>query len=136
MKIILPLTATIPRKKSTSKHWNLNLNSFRNTHYHTLNQAKHCYMEEVRNSVLIARMQRHEMPEPPFIFTYTIFPPNKRAFDFGNILPIIGKFTEDALIELTLITDDNYRIIQAINYRIGEIDKDNPRCELEITHFG
>lgn len=136
MKIILPLSCFITRKTKPSKIWRLNLNLYRNENYHTLNQAKHCYMEEVRNSVLIARMQRHEMPEPPFIFTYTIFPPNKRAFDLGNILPIIGKFTEDALIELTLITDDNYRIIQAINYRYGGMDKGNPRCELEITHFG
>jgi len=136
VKLILPLSVVLPRKKAPSKHWILNLNSYRNTHFHVLNQAKDFYREEVRNAILISRMQGHEIPPPPYLFDYTIYPANKRTFDLGNVLPIIGKFTEDALIEFTLIIDDNYRIINAINYRFGGVDKISPRCELEISHVG
>jgi hypothetical protein len=73
--------------------------------------------------------------DPPYLFTYTIFPANNRKFDLANVLPIIQKFTDDALIDLESISDDSYKVIPAINYRFGGVDKESPRVELEITEW-
>lgn len=70
--------------------------------------------------------------KPPYVFIYTIYPNSNRKFDLGNVCSIIQKFTDDALIELGIITDDSYKIIPNINYRFGGVDKENPRAELEI----
>jgi hypothetical protein len=51
------------------------------------------------------------------------------------VLPIIQKFTDDALIELKVISDDSWKVIKAIDYRFGAIDKENPHAELEIFHW-
>lgn len=135
MKIVLPLHVVLPRKKQ-ARLFALNLNIYRNTHYIVLNQAKALYKEKVEQAVFDA-YEDGEGPrgECPLIFTYTVFPANNRAFDLANILPIVQKFTDDALIELGIIKDDNHKIIPAINYRFGKVDKENPRVELEIEEW-
>jgi len=136
VKLILPLSVTLPRKKG-DKHWILNLNSYRNTHYHVLNQAKQRYKELVICALTLFQEDNpgYVMPKPPFIFTYTVFPATARKFDLANVLPIVQKFTDDALIELGVIKDDCYKIILAVNYRFGRVDKDNPRVELSINEY-
>jgi len=136
MKLILPLSVTIPRKTKADRVWILNLNSYRNTHHMVLNQAKIAYREAVEWEIIrlgmgIGNDQIGFVP-PPYHFTYTVFPANKRKFDLANVLPIIQKFTDDALISMRVISDDSWRVIPAINYRFGGIDGENPRCELEI----
>ena len=128
MKITLPLSIVIPRKTKEDKVFALNLNVYRNAHHFVMNTAKTMWLD----IVLHAHIEGGEV-EPPYKFTYTVYPENKRKFDLGNVCPAIQKFTDDALIELGIISDDNYKVIPLIEYRFGGIDKDNPRCELEIT---
>ena len=52
---------------------------------------------------------------------------------WANVLPVVGKFAQDALIALGAISDDSYKVIRSIEYRFGEIDRKNPRVEMEIT---
>jgi hypothetical protein len=132
VKITLPLTVLIPRKTKDDKVFHLNLNVYRNTHHMTLNQAKIAYKGIVWQAILDAKIPVTSLPAPPFIFHYTVFPANRRAFDIGNVLPIVQKFTDDALIELGLIPDDNYKIIRENVHLFGAVDKENPRVELEI----
>jgi hypothetical protein len=127
MKLILPLSVVLPRKTKADKVFTLNLNIYRNTHHHTLNQAKVEW-----KGVVFAAVSCTPLPSPPYQFNYTVYPANNRAFDLGNVLPIVQKFTDDALIELGVIPDDSYKVIKSINYRIGEVDKTNPRVELTI----
>ena len=128
MKIILPLSITLPRKIKADKVFYLNLNIYRNSNHMTLNHAKIAWKEIVlRNEIILV-----EHPSPPLHFIYTIFPGSGRKFDLGNVCSIIQKFTDDALIEYGMISDDSYKIIPQVSYRIGHIDKENPRCELEI----
>jgi hypothetical protein len=129
MKIILPFSVVIPRKSKQDKVWILNLNSYRNTHFHVLNQAKILWKGVVLGEVMMDEI----MEPPPYRFTYTAYPSSNRKFDLGNVLSIIQKFTDDALIEMGLIRDDSYKVIPAIDYRFGEVDKENPRVELEIS---
>jgi Holliday junction resolvase RusA-like endonuclease len=136
MKLILPLSVVLPRKKEARK-FVLNLNIYRNTHYLVLNQAKRLYKDQVEQSYTDYQCSNLDF-EPvkyPLIFTYTVFPVNNRAFDLANVLPIVQKFTDDALIELGIIKDDNHKIVSAINYRFGKVDKENPRVELQIEEW-
>lgn len=41
---------------------------------------------------------------------------------------------EQSLVELGVLKDDNYKIIPQFECLAGEIDKNNPHCELEIIH--
>jgi hypothetical protein len=129
------LEVVIPRKTKEDKRFILNLNIYRNTHHMTLNQAKALWKGIVADAVeYVGAIPL--IPPPPYAFTYTVFPGSNRAFDLGNVLPIIQKFTDDALIELGIIPDDSYKVIREINYNFGGVDKNNPRAELFIESVG
>lgn len=134
MRLILPLTVTIPRKTKDDKVFALNLNVYRNAHHMTLNQAKVAYKSEVMKSMTTAggRFFPLKLGPGPFRFVYTIFPSSNRGFDLGNVCSIIQKFTDDALIELGAITDDNFKVVREVDYRFGIVDKVRPRAELSI----
>jgi hypothetical protein len=128
MKIILPFSVILPRKTKADKVFALNLNIYRNTHHMVLNQAKIAWKDVVARAV-----ERNIVTGPPYAFTYTAYPATNRKFDLGNVLSIIQKFTDDALIEMGIIPDDSYKVIPAVSYRFGNVDKENPRVELEIS---
>ena len=136
MKLILPLSVGIPKVRVEDRVWYANLNAYRNAHYQLLNQVKILYKEYVHFAItewefdgLLKELR------PPLIFIYTYYPGSYRKTDLLNVLSIVGKFTEDALTELNIIPDDNYKIIPAINFRLGSVDKDNPRVELVIDEY-
>jgi hypothetical protein len=131
MKLILPLRVILPRKKVADKKFSLNLNVFRNAKYFTVNDAKKAYVDAVRASVA-GRTLPHR---PPLSFTYIVFPHTRRRMDLGNVLSIVQKFTEDALVELGLLTDDSYDIIRRVEYGFGQVDSENPRVELTIHGY-
>ncbi len=135
LKIILPLSVVLPRKTKKDKVFALNLNIYRNTHHMILSQAKNAWKKIVSDStpvVLDEKIGAFAGDNTKYHFIYTVFPGSNRKFDLANVLPIVQKFTDDALIELGVISDDSYKIIPAIDYRFGKIDKQNPRIELEI----
>jgi hypothetical protein len=127
VKIILPLSVTIPRKTKADKVFMLNLNIYRNCHHMTLNQAKVLW-----SSIVLHAPFEGDDIEAPYHFTYTVFPSSGRKFDLSNVLSVVQKFTDDALIECGVIEDDCYKFIPEIDYRFGHIDKERPRVELEI----
>lgn len=135
----VPLTVMLPRKKSAGRNVILNLNHYRNDHHMILNPAKIVHKDSVAWALTMAHgyiaRARELMPEPPYLFTYTLYPKDARGYDLANVCSIVQKFTDDALIELGIIEDDNFRIVRAVNYRYGEVDKLRPRAELEITHY-
>lgn len=123
MLVVSPLSV----QTSKSKKFILNLNQYRNTHFHVLNAAK------VEYKALIHDQLAGKSLQTPIIVTYTYFPKTKRRTDLGNVLSIHQKFFEDALTELGCIEDDDYtRIVQTI-YTFGDIDKSDPRVEIKIA---
>ena len=130
MKLILPLEIYLPRKTREDKKIVMNLNIYRNLHTMVMDGAK----KEMKRHVELAldQAEGQEIGKAPYRFTYTIFPTTGRAFDLGNVCAAVQKFADDALTELGLIKDDNYKIVREINYRFGSIDKENPRAELTI----
>lgn len=139
MKLSLPLSVLVPRIKKDDLVFWLNLNVYRNAHYQTLNQAKKLYKDQVMIALIDAgwspRKAKAKKLEGPLALTFTLFLGRKVAADVSNICSIVDKFTCDALVELKVIEDDNINIIPAAYYEFGGIDKENPRCELEIVPY-
>lgn len=134
MKIILPLSITIPSKTKQDKNFTLNLNIYRNSHHFTLNSAKVAWKDIVAASLL--KTQKDFTTGNLLSFTYTIYPSSNRKFDISNVCSVIDKFTCDALQEFGIIPDDSYKIIPQVVYEFGSVDKANPRCELNISSMG
>lgn len=108
------------------KRFPINLNHFRNAYFHAINRSKILYKEQIQNQL------KGLVLNPPLTITYTYYPPDKRLSDLGNVLTIQSKYFEDALVELGYLEDDNYTIINQIIYRVGTLDKVDPRVEIEI----
>jgi Holliday junction resolvase RusA-like endonuclease len=107
------------------KTYYLNLNGYRNWQFQLSNQLKKLFKIKIASSI------RELTPVTGTCkVTYTIYYPTKRAFDIDNIGSVIMKFTQDALVELEILEDDNYNFIDEIVIKFGGIDKDNPRCEV------
>lgn len=115
------------RKKKT--HY-LNLNNYRNWQFQLNNQLKKLF------KITIAKDIRHFEPlTSKCKVTYTIYYPNRRAFDIDNIGSVVCKFTNDALTEYGIIEDDNCNFITNIEFVFGGVDKDNPRCDVNIKEI-
>ena len=131
MKLLLPIRVTLPRKRVADKKLSLNLNVYRNCPHFTLNDAKKVYVDIVRSAVAGRKLEI----KPPLSFSYVVYPHTRRRMDLGNVLSIVQKFTEDALVELGLLTDDSFEIIRHVEYGYGHVDRTNPRVELVINGY-
>ena len=126
MKISLPLSVQISRDKK----FILNLNNSRNAHFQVLNKAKKLYAGEVALTLLGRQIPRFN---GGCSITYTLYQPTNRRVDVSNPCSIIDKFACDALVALGVLPDDANKYIQCVVFQWGGVDKDNPRCEMEIT---
>jgi len=109
------------------KTYYLNLNGYRNWQFQLNNQLKKLFKIEV------AEVIRQLKPVKGVCrISYKIYYPTKRAFDIDNVGSVVTKFTHDALVEFDILEDDNYHFVGEIRYEFGGIDKENPRCDVEI----
>lgn len=123
--IVAPLSVPLTK----SKNWILNLNSYRNTHYQSLNKTKINYKEELKAQI-------EALPVYSKVsITYTLFVKTKRLCDVGNVLSIHDKYFQDALVECGKLPDDNYQHVPEIVFLFGGQDKENPRVEIEIKEI-
>lgn len=128
-KLTLPLSVVLPRKKKDDKIFQLNLNVYRNAHFHILNDAKITFLRAVEPQLVeMGRIDQYS----PLLFSYVIFRPSRRTFDIMNVASVIDKFTCDAMIQTGVIKNDNHEHISRFVASFGGVDKDNPRCELTI----
>jgi len=131
MKLSLPLFAVLPRKTKADKKVYLNLNVFKTLHHRTIADAKIRYKESVREALFLCE-DRDRYGSDRVRASYTLFPASKRRIDLQNVLPVVAKFTEDALVCLGVLDDDDSKVIAEVVYRFGAVDKSNPRAELVI----
>jgi len=123
-KIDLPYFITLGKKR-----YSCNLNQYRNAHYRVTNAMKREFKELIREAV-------EELPKLQKVkLYYKIFYENNRLFDIDNIVSVVSKFTQDALVELGALPEDNYKHIVKITGVFGGVDRENPRIELWIKEI-
>lgn len=121
LKIILGKT-----KSGKVKEFSLNLNTYRNAHFRTLNTSKHKYKMEIVK-------QLQDKPRYNRVaIVYKVFKGDARRYDIGNILSIHEKYFEDALVECGKLPDDKADNLPLVIYTNGGIDRDNPRVEIKV----
>lgn len=109
-----------------TKEMILNLNQYRNAHYHKLSDSKISYKA-------IMKEQIEQLPVFNKVsIIYTVFFGSLRKTDISNVCCVIDKYFCDALVELGKLPDDNYIYIKEVIYRYGGVDKDNPRVEITL----
>ena len=125
MKFISPLKVLATK----ARHFILNLNQYRNTHYRVLNNCKINYKNH---------MEKQIKSSPKFkrvLCIYKVYAGSKRSFDLGNVCSVHEKFFEDAFVELGKLEDDNIDFIPLVIYMGCGIDKENPRVEVEVMEL-
>ncbi len=121
-QVHLPIKVNLAAKK----YFYLNLNQYRNAHYHTLNKAKILFAETV-----LPLLQNI----PPLIkcsLQYTYYAPSKREIDVSNVCSIVDKFFSDTFVEAGKLIDDNYKYLDEVTYLFGGVDPQNPRVTVII----
>lgn len=121
-KIDLPIKVPVSKKRNFS----LNMNTYRNAHYQTLNKAKVIFKEMI--SPFLGDLPCFNKVE----LTYILYPGTKHLQDISNICCVADKFFCDAMTETGKWEDDNYTVIGKVSYLFGSVDKENPRIEVYI----
>lgn len=125
MKFISPLRVFATKVK----HFVLNLNQYRNTHFRVLNNCKINYKETMAEQIKSAPRYKK------VLCVYKVYAGSKRSFDLGNVCSVHEKFFEDAFVELGKLEDDNIEFIPLVIYMGCGIDKSNPRVEIEVLEL-
>lgn len=124
LEISAPLFVTGISKQS--KNYWLNLNWYRNAHFHILDSAKKAFKKELDLSWIGEPIERCEVE-------FTFYYPSKAKRDIDNSMAVIGKFALDAISEAGIIVDDNHTCVVCVRGKFGGYDKENPRCEIVLT---
>lgn len=112
--------------KREPKPFYLNLNVYRNAHYHSLNNAKIGFAEIVAPRIAhLPAMDRARI-------SYHLYPGSLRECDVANICCIVDKFFSDVLVTEGKLPDDNYKHLLGTANGFGAVDKSNPRVEAYI----
>jgi hypothetical protein len=126
------ITVSLPiyiRLGKSQERFSLNLNVYRNAHFHTLNNAK------ARFEALCAGRINHIPVIAKADLTYRLFFGSRRAIDVSNICCIVDKFFCDTLVNQKKLIDDNMDSISNVAYRWGGIDLRNPRVEVTLSNI-
>jgi len=121
----LPTHVLIPRKTKKARRITMNLNVYRNTHYHVLNQAKKIFKEDIGQQLRGLPIYGKNLKLKYVIYLH-------RKGDIMNVGSIVDKFFCDALIDYGKIKDDNCEYITEVTVKYGGIDKERPRAEVTI----
>lgn len=126
--ITSPISITLPRKTKKNRKIALNLNIYRNLHYLVNNQVKNIYAEQILSSLKSLQLNKIRLE-------FILFIGSNRRSDLSNVCCIVDKFFSDVLVEANAIPDDDVKHIPEVTYKFGGIDKDNPRCEVNIIEL-
>jgi len=127
MVISMPLYIQLGKSKDCKKY-HINLNNYHNLHYAPRNNLKKAY-------ALIVKQRIGECLESKYskiALVLTMYRGDKKRVDRSNVLCLHEKFFCDAFVELGWIDDDNDKFIVETIYRTGQIDKENPRVDIEV----
>ena len=128
-KIISPLFVTLPRKTVKDKRIALNMNTYRNLHHRISNDAKKAYSEALREQLEGLVIQT------PVEVTYKVYKASKRRLDKMNVVSVVSKFLLDSVTEYGCWEDDNDDHVKKETILPTELDRDNPRVEINIKEI-
>lgn len=128
MIVELPLRLQVS-KRGKNKFFYLNLNNYRNAHFHKLNKAKIMFKE-----IAIQKL-KHIQKFKKVRLTYILYPQTKAKRDVANVCSIVDKFFSDALVEAGKLEDDNYRFVPIVSFHYGRVCKNNPRVDVHIEEY-
>lgn len=121
----MPLYIDLERKTMPAKRYYINLNNYRNWQYHVSNKLKIKYKDIVRPAL-------YGITFKYITLDFLLHRGDKRRVDRSNILSIHEKFLCDAIVECGCIKDDNDNFLHSTHYYTGNIDKKNPRVDIQI----
>lgn len=122
--IDLPVAIRLGKKKPKSHP--LNLNWYRNANFHTLNNVKISFADQIKPKV------RHLPRIATLSLQYTLYPRTHQLCDTANVCCIVDKFFCDTLVDAGVLEDDNYTILGDVRFKFGAVDPKNPRVTVEI----
>ncbi len=126
MIISMPLYVVMGKKKPKRVYFNLN--NYRNWHFQVSNNLKARY-----KAILAPKIEG--MTFGRMSLTFTLHRADKRRVDRSNILSIHDKFFCDGLTECGCIKDDCDEFLESSHYYTGDIDKENPRVDIELVEI-
>jgi hypothetical protein len=127
--IMISLPIYIRVGKKVSDRFSLNLNTYRNAHFHRLSDAKTRFEE------IVGRRISHLPVIAKAELTFSLFFGSKRHIDISNICCIVDKFFCDTLVNQGKLIDDNMEVISRVTYQWGSVDKGNPRIEVTLSNI-
>lgn len=128
-KIISPLFVDLPRKTKKDKRVYLNMNTYRNLHHRTNNDAKITYSEALREQLEGLLIQT------PVEITYKVYKASKRRLDKMNVISVVAKFLLDSITNYNCWEDDNDEFVKKETILPTELDRENPRVEIIIKEI-
>ena len=127
--IISPLFVILPRKTKKAKRVSLNMNTYRNLHHRTSNDAKKAYTKLVSEQLIDLDIQT------PVEITYKVYKGSNRRLDKMNVISVVSKFLLDAITEYGCWEDDNDIYVKTETILPTELDRVNPRVEVIIKEI-
>lgn len=121
-----PTFITLPRKTKKDKRVSLSLNDILNLQYMDYQNAKRVVKENIAN-YLTETNQNDIIYTKPVDVTFKLFKKTRIRTDKSNFSGGACKFIYDALVELSVLVDDNDDWILTETLLETEHDKDNPR---------
>ena len=118
----LPLFIT---NRNRRKKW-LTLNNYRNWHYQVSNDIKRKFKSQILELLTFKVKGKIKIE-------YFYFAPDKRTRDLMNVISVIDKFFQDAMVENRCIESDDLSTVIEVNSCYMVIDKENPRLDVMIT---
>jgi len=111
--------------RSKRRRW-LTMNNYRNWHYQVSNDIKRKFKSEI-TPLLDFRLSGKVKIE------YFYFAPDKRTRDLMNVISVVDKFFQDAMVENDCIESDDLSTVIEVNSCYMGIDRENPRLDVMIT---
>ena len=102
------------------------MNNYRNWHYQVSNDIKKKFKSNISHK-LDFRFDGKIRIE------YFYFAPDKRTRDLMNVISVVDKFFQDAMVENDCIISDDLSTVVEVNSCYMGIDKENPRLDVMIT---
>ena len=128
-KIISPLFVMLPRKSKEDKKVLLNMNTYRNLHHRTSNDAKKKY------SKVLGEQLEGLTIQTPVEITYKVYKASNRVLDKMNVVSVVSKFLLDAITNYGCWEDDNDNYVKKETILPTELDRENPRVEIIIKEI-